>query len=174
MKGRDLGQLLRRVAGFLQRLEGGRSLDHAGDGGLVHFSSSGFQPGALLGVLALALGRIGGEQHRGAVRVVEQRGTDQVLEHALAARKAGLHAAERRLEIQRIERIAAVQPGPHGAEDQRDAARERAGVVLTQLEFERIDGRRNGLFIDAVAGKPGKRIEHQRFDLAGVLRPDAL
>ena len=67
-----------------------------------------------------------------------------------------------------------MQPGAHGAEHQRDAARERAGVVFPQAEFERVDRGFDGFGINAVAAELFKCRDDQCLDLVGVAFVDAL
>ena len=104
--------------------------------------------------------------------VVEQAFPDQPLEQP-ARGDFMLQRLEIGLERQRLQRIAVMQPGPHRTEHQRDAERERPGIVLAQHEFERIDRRGGGVGIDAVDAELAQRLERQRLDLAGIPFLDA-
>ena len=55
--------------------------------------------------------------------------------------ESGFNFIERRFECKQLEGIVLVKPGGEGAQHDRDAARERARVILAQTELERIDGR---------------------------------
>ena len=101
-------------------------------------------------------------------------GLDQLLEHALAGSELRLDPGERALETQRRQRILVVEPGAERAEHQRDAARERAGIVLAQRELGRVHRRLDGLGIDPLAAQLLERLDDQRLDLVAVLVADAL
>ena len=86
-------------------------------------------------------------------RIVDEVAAQQALEIALAARDARLDGGERRREGERRQRIAPVQPRAQRAQHEDDAARERAGIVLAQMELDGVERRLDGEGIDAVPGE---------------------
>ena len=171
---RNPRQRLGGIGFLLQRLEPGGARGDFGQLLRRHGRLRRIEPRPLLGGLARRLAGIGVEQHGRAVRVGEQVLLDQRLEHPVALGDAGLQRSERRLEAERLQRIAAVQPGAHGAEHEGDAARERAGIVLAQLELDGIERRRDGVGVDAVPAQRLERRQDQRLDAVGIGLGDAL
>ena len=99
---------------------------------------------------------------------------EQPLEIALAARDACLDGGERRLEGERRQRIAPVQPGAQRPQHEHDAARKRAGIVLAQTELDGVERGLDGQWIDALIRQRADGVGDQALDLVGVGRIDAL
>ena len=97
------------------------------------------EPRLFLLRLALGLLLVRPQDQDGAVRVVDEMAADEVLEIALAAGHARLDGGERRLEGERRQRIAPMQPGAQRPQHEDDAARERAGVVLAQMKLDGVE-----------------------------------
>jgi len=172
-QGGDGRQRLRRVGRLLDAAQFLRVGDHGLEVGLAHGGAGCGQTG-LLRRLALGAGAwVRDQGDRRAVRVIQQVAGDQLLK-VTPGGDAGLDPLQRRLEGQRVQRIAAVQPDGQHADHQRQPAREAAGVSLPQLEFDRVHGSLDHLRIDAVAGQGGQRVHDQGLDLIHIGGVDAL
>ena len=135
------------------------------------------EPRALLGqFFALALLRVGLEQHRGAMLVVDQPFADQALEHALAGGELrSFSALQRRLEGQRtrtgsppcsqVRMVRNISAMPRGNEPVLFSRSANSNVLIAASI---------GLRIDAVIGQLAQRFEDQRLDLVAIGLVDAL
>ena len=75
---------------------------------------------------------------------------------------------QRRFESQRGERVAVVEPGVERPQQQRQAARGAAGVVLAPAELDGVQRRDDHGRVEAVAGQVGQRVQDERLDAVDV------
>ena len=111
--------------------------------------------------------------HQRAVRVVEQLGADEVLEEA-PLRAGRLQALQVAVEVEPGERIAAVQVGGHRREEHAQRVGEPGVGAFALFELQVMDGGVDLRRVDALAGQPIERVEHDALHLLGVLGRDAL
>src|SRR5690606_7800820 len=95
----------------------------------------------------------------------EQMGADHRFDDFFTRSDAGLERFEGLLEPQAVDGIATIEPVAERTEEIGDAARIASGVALAQLEFEGVQGRFDGGFVDAMLGEAGEGIEYKRLDL---------
>ena len=163
-----------RVGRLLDALERVGRFDRRLDVLFAHAGAHLGEPRVFLLRLALGLIPVGLEDHDGAMPAVDEMPAHEVLEIGLAGGDLRLDRGERRREGQRRERIAPVQPGAQRAQHEHDAAREGAGVVLAQMEFDGVERRLEGGGVDALGGERRHGVEDQALDLVGVGGVDAL
>src|SRR5262249_20065409 len=108
---------------------------------------------------------VGLEDQYGAVAIVDEVALEQPLEIALAARSLCLDGGERRLEGERRQWIAPVQPGSQCPQHEHDAAWKRSGIVLAQAELDGVEGGIDGQWIDALVGQRADGVGYQALDL---------
>ena len=114
------------------------------------------------------------QDDRHAVGVVQQVAANEAAQGGRVVGQRRLERRQRGLESQRGQRVAAVEPGAEGAQQQPQPARRAAGVVLAQLELGRVDHGGNHRRINAVGGQLRQRIQDERFHLLGVAHSHAL
>ena len=115
------------------------------------------------------------QQHRRAVRVVEQEAANQFTEIAgCIGLQPLLECGQWSLEGNAVNRVVAVQPTAKRTQHQRDAAWERASVIFAQRKLDRVHRRIDSVLLDCAIGQRAQGVEYQCFDLIGVLRVDVL
>ena len=130
------------------------------------------QYGCFIRRFARSLLGVSAQGHGGAVGIIDKQPADFLRKVPL--RRLVLERLQRILEMQRFQRVSAMQPIAQGVEHVANAARHRAGVVFAQRELERIGRRCQLIGAEPFLGDLFERLENERLDLAGISRVNAL
>ena len=173
-KHRNSGQRFRRVGRFLAGFQLAGVVDDGLQFGLAERSADIGQMGDLFVFLPLAQPGIRLQQNGSAVWVLQQIGANEVLEVSGVIGEVGFNGRHRPFIFQRRKWITAVSPGSQRPHHQANAARERAGVVLAQAEFDAVNGRFHHVRLKSLCGDLTQHLFHQSFHFAGVCLIHAL
>jgi hypothetical protein len=160
----DVGVVLMRLAGF-ERLR--LFHDPLALGG-VEFCLDGCKTRLFRGALALGLPGVRAHGQTHAVRVVEQPAADLVL-HEARLRRRGAQALQRRVDGERLHRVAVVHGLRQGVHNQLQAVGVAVAADLAPAKLDLVQHRLHLLGRHALLGHLGEHIQHQLFHRRGVL-----